>query len=84
MMVEYRIESIQLNGHANASERPPDHGYYNSKIDYLKRALQNLETKVLLTLNEMDAKTSGLQKMNFEIQHLKALTKNDNLMFYLI
>ena len=95
---QYRVESFQLNGHANASESHPDHGYYNSKIDYLEIALQNLETsvqqkethmdtllrQVLLTLNKIDAKTSGLQKMSFEIQHLKALTKNGNSMFYLI
>ena len=97
-MVEYRVESFQLNGHANASESPPDHGYYNSKIDYLERALQNLETSVrqkethmntllrhvLLNLKEMDSKMSGLKKISFETQHLKAFTKNGNSMFYLI
>ena len=76
-----KVESFLLNGHANVSGSPPDNGYYNiySKIDYLERVLQNLETsvqqkethmdtllrQVLLTVNEMDAKieSSGLHKI---------------------
>nr|XP_022305496.1 uncharacterized protein LOC111112346 [Crassostrea virginica] len=90
-----KVESFLFNGHANVSGSPPDNGYYNiySKIDYLERALQNLETsvqqkethmdtllrQVLLTVNEMDAKIerSKLQNISLETEHLKALTKND-------
>ena len=97
-----KVESFLLNGHANVSGSPLDNGYYNiySKIDYLERALQNLETsvqqkethmdtllrQVLLTVNEMDAKieSSGLQNISLEIQQLKALTKNGNSVFHII
>ena len=76
-----KVESFLFNGHANVSGSPLDNGYYNiySKIDYLEKALQNLETsvqqkethmdtllrQVLLTVNEMDVKieSSGLQKI---------------------
>ena len=102
VMVEYRVESFLFNGHANVSGSPLDNGYYNiySKIDYLERALQNLETsvqqkethmdtllrQVLLTVNEMDAKieSSGLQNISLEIEQLKALTKNGNSVFHII
>lgn len=81
IIIERKVESFLLNEHANVSGSPPDHGYYNiySKIDYLEKALQNLETsvqqkethmdtllrQVLLTVNEMDAKieSSGLHKI---------------------
>ena len=101
-MVEYRVESFLFNVHANVSGSPSDNGYYNiySKIDYLERALQNLETsvqqkethmdtllrQVLLTVNEMDAKieSSGLQNISLEIEQLKTLAKNGNSVFHII
>ena len=97
-----KVESFLFNGHANVSGSPPDNGYYNiySKIDYLERALQNLETsvqqkeihmdtllrQVQMTVNEMDAKieSSRLQNISLEIQQLKALTKNGNSVFHII
>ena len=43
-----KVESFLFNGHANVSGSPLENGYYNiySKIDYLEKALQNLETSV--------------------------------------
>ena len=46
--------------------------------------MDTLLRQVLLNLNEMGSKISGLKKMSFEIQLLKAFTKNGNSMFYLI
>ena len=92
VMVEYRVESFLFNGHANVSGSPTDNGYYNiySKIDFLERALQNLETRVqqkethmdillrqvLLTVNEMDAKieSSGSQKIESNTLRLQNMS----------
>nr|XP_022305497.1 uncharacterized protein LOC111112347 [Crassostrea virginica] len=86
LIIDARVESFLFNGHANDSGSPPDNGYYNiySKIDNLKRVLQNLETsvqqkethmdtllrQVLLTVNETDAKieSNELRLQNMNLE----------------
>ena len=101
LIIDARVETFLFNGHANVSGSPPDNAYnIYSKIDYLEKALQNLETvvqqkdthmdtllrQVLLTVNEMDAKieSSRLQNISLEIEQLKALTKNGNSVFHIM
>ena len=83
VITERKVESFLLNGHANVSGSPLDNGYYNiySKIDYLEKALQNLEASVQQKETHVD---TLFRQVQLEIAQLKTLIKNGNSMFHMI
>lgn len=77
---------------ANASAGSPDHDFQKlyTKIDAIERTVQNLETnvlekstrtdtlmrKVLITFNEMDAKSETSNLNNLSVKRKKTLVEN--------
>lgn len=77
---------------ANASAGSPDHNFQKlyTKMDALERTVQNLETnvlekstrmdtlmrKVLITFNEMDAKSETSNLNNLSVERKKTLLEN--------